>query len=62
MVCKTEKARSRKQREYVKRISKSKDAMLLDSGSDDDQIDSDNEFLWITGMNGWLTDSVPVCT
>ena len=30
---------------YVKRMTKSKDAMVLDSDSDDGQTDSDNKFL-----------------
>ena len=39
---KPEKARSKKAKEHVKRMTKSKNVMVLDSDSDDGWTDSDN--------------------
>ena len=46
MVFITEKAISKtKRNSFVKRMAKSKDVMVLDSDSDDGQIDLDDKFL-----------------
>ena len=43
------------QKDFVKRIAKSKDVMVLDSDSDDAQTDSDHEFL-LDDWNEWIAN------
>ena len=46
----------KKQKEYVKRMAKSEDVMVLDSDNDDDgQTDSDNEFL-LDDWDEWMAN------
>ena len=45
----------------MKRMAKSKDVMVLDSESDDGRLIQIMNSCWMTGMNGWLTDPVPLC-
>ena len=56
MACKTEKARSKKQKDYVKRMSKSKDVKVLDSDSDDDQTDSDHDEFLLDEWDEWMAN------
>ena len=45
----------KKRKEYVKRMAKSKDVMVLDSESDDGQTNSDNEFL-LDDWDEWMAN------
>ena len=49
------------QEEYVKRMSKSTDVMVLDSDSDDGQTDSDNEFLLDDWWDEWMANWSSTC-